>query len=196
MIIKSVFDDEQTLLQSIIKLHVPMGIELDPMYYKGNFYKTIERPKYIYDINPIKPECGEGDARHLPFEDGVIKSMILDPPFLFEIRKRRNKNYSVNTHGILYGFSGLEDLYRAILSEAYRILMPKSKLIFKCQDFTDSETTMTHCYVWQWAIEIGFYPKDLAILNLPKNKVYNGKLTQRHLRKVHSYFWIFQKCQS
>ena len=68
-------------------------------------------------------------------------------------------------------------------------------LIFKCQDYTDSKTTMVHCFVWQWALEQGFYPKDLAILNLPKNKISYPNLKQRHLRKVHSYFWVFQKKQ-
>ena len=52
---------------------------------------------------------------------------------------------------------------------------------------------MTHCYVWQWAQELGFYAKDLAILNIPKSKVYNGNLKQKHLRKVHTYFWVFIK---
>jgi hypothetical protein len=52
---------------------------------------------------------------------------------------------------------------------------------------------MTHCYVWQWAQQIGFYAKDLAILNIPQTKIYNGNLTQRHLRKVHTYFWVFVK---
>lgn len=52
---------------------------------------------------------------------------------------------------------------------------------------------MTHCLVWQWATELGFYAKDLAILNIPKSKVYNGNLKQKHFRKVHTYFWVFVK---
>lgn len=52
---------------------------------------------------------------------------------------------------------------------------------------------MTHCYVWKWAIEQGFYAKDIAILNLPIAKIYNGNLTQRHLRKTHCYFYVFVK---
>jgi hypothetical protein len=191
--IPTVFNNEQELLKSIIKLHAPNGIELDPMYFKGNFYKEIPKPKHILDINPRVPECLQGDARQINLPDKSISCIILDPPFLFEIRKRHNKNYSVNTHGIFKGFDELESVYRNILKEAKRVLVPKGILFFKCQDFTDSKTTMTHCFVWQWAIETGFYPKDLAILHLPKNKVHNSKLIQRHLRKVHSYFWIFQK---
>jgi len=65
-------------------------------------------------------------------------------------------------------------------------------LIFKCQDFTDSKTTLTHCFVWLWALEQGFICKDLAILIKP-NKIYNSNTHQRHLRKIHSYFYVFEK---
>ena len=63
-------------------------------------------------------------------------------------------------------------------------------LFFKCQDYTDSVATMTHCHVFNWAIEIGFYPKDLAILHISNGKIANHNTTQRHLRKHHSYFWV------
>ncbi len=52
---------------------------------------------------------------------------------------------------------------------------------------------MVHCEVWKIAKEIGFYVKDLAILNIPKSKVYNGNLKQKHFRKVHTYFWVLKK---
>jgi len=192
-IIKSVFNDEQELLKAIIKLHCPEGIELDPMCFKKNFYKDIQEPEYKFDINPLSEDIKKSDAKDLPFNNNSITNMILDPPFLFEIRNRKNNNYGANTHGLLKGFEELKELYKGILKEAYRILKRKGILIFKCQDFTDSKTTITHCFVWKWALEQGFYTKDLAILNLPKNKIANRKLTQRHLRKVHSYFWIFEK---
>jgi hypothetical protein len=191
--IPSIFDNEQTLLRALISLHAPQGIELDPMFFKGNFYKEIERPKMIFDLSPQIAECPQANASNLPVRDKSISCMILDPPFLFEIRNRKNGNYSANTHGILKGFTELESLYKSILSEAWRIMNNKGILFFKCQDFTDNKTTMTHCFVWQWAQEFGFYPKDLAILHLPKNKVHNPHLIQRHVRKVHSYFWVFEK---
>ena len=194
MMVETVYQNEQELLKSVIKIHCPKRIELDPMYFKGNFYKKgLMQPEYIYDINPQVIFCPRGDATNLPLLSASIRSIIFDPPFLFEIRNRKNRNYGANTHGILKGFQELEKLYKGILKEAYRLLKPKGVLIFKCQDFTDSKTTMTHCLVYNWAIEQGFYAKDLAILWLPKNKIYNSKLIQRHLRKTHSYFWVFLK---
>ena len=62
----------------------------------------------------------------------------------------------------------------------------------KCQDYTDSKTTLTHCFVKKWADEIGFYSKDLFIL-LSKGAITNKNLTQRHARKYHSYFFVFIK---
>lgn len=89
-------------------------------------------------------------------------------------------------------FAEMESLYRGILKEAHRILKKNGTVIFKCQDYTDSKTVMTHAHVYNWATEQGFYAKDLAILVKP-NKVTNPNTKQRHLRKIHTYFWIFIK---
>ena len=191
--IQTVFKDEQELLKTIIKIHCPDGIELDPMYYKGNFYKQIPKPSKIYDINPQVEGCIKADATNLPLPSNSIKTIILDPPFMFGIHGKTKKYYSSATHGIFKDFNELENLYKRILKESQRVLQKKGILIFKCQDYTDSKTTFVHCFVWKWALELGFYPKDLAILWLPKNKVYNPNLKQRHFRKTHSYFWIFEK---
>jgi len=194
MMIQSVFQDEQELLKSIIEVHLEgMKIHTDPMYFKGNFYKSIPKPFHRFDINPQDDDTFQADARKLPMEDNSIPNMILDPPFMFGIHGKTKSYYSSATHGIFKDFSELEDLYKGILKEAHRVLKKKGILIFKCQDYTDSKTTMVHSFVWLWALEQGFYPKDLAILWLPKNKVYNPNLKQRHFRKTHSYFWIFEK---
>ena len=194
---KSVFENEQELLNAIINIHLDgKDIECDPMYFKGNFYKDgLNKPKYIYDINPQVPECKKGDARQLEksgVEHNSLNSIILDPPFLFGIHGKTKEYYSSKTHTIFQNFDWLAATYIKIIQEAFFALKKKGILIFKCQDYTDSKTTMTHCFVKQWAEDWGFYVKDLAILVKP-NKIYNGNLTQRHLRKIHTYFWIFQK---
>ncbi len=192
---KSVFENEQELLKALIDIHLGgKRIELDPMYFKGNFYKDgVEKPKYCYDINPQIEGVGYNDATNLVnFPNGEVESIILDPPFMFGFHGKTKEFYSSATHGIFKDFTELETLYKGILKEAYRLLKKDGILIFKCQDYTDSKTTMTHALVYNWAIELGFYAKDLAILVKP-NKVYNGNIKQRHLRKIHTYFWIFKK---
>jgi ubiquinone/menaquinone biosynthesis C-methylase UbiE len=93
------------------------------------------------------------------------------------------------THSFYDSFESLERTYKALLKEASRVLKNKGLLIFKCQDFTDSKTIMTHYYVIKWALDNGFYVDDMAIL-VKENKVYNGNLKQRHLRKIHTYFLV------
>lgn len=190
---KSVFQDEQECLKALISIHLSNGgIDCDPMFFKGNFYKEIPRPKYCFDLNPVVSNCEQADASALPLERESLNSMILDPPFLICNRPSQFKYYSSRTHTYFTSEQHLADVYNGILKEAYRVLKKGGTLIFKCQDYTDSKTTMTHCKVYNWATEIGFYAKDIAILVLP-NKVYNGNTTQRHLRKVHTYFWVFKK---
>ena len=82
---KSVFENEQDLLQALIDLHLGgQDIELDPMYFKGNFYKNgINDPKYKFDLTPRVLGVEQADAQDLPLPDNSIERMILDPPFMF-----------------------------------------------------------------------------------------------------------------
>ncbi len=191
---KSVFENEQELLKALIDIHLNGNdIECDPMYFKGNFYKDgINAPKYKFDINPQTIETELGNATCLPLEEKQLNSIILDPPFLFGIHGKTKHYYSAKTHTMFQDYEDLKTTYEGIIKEASRVLKKKGKLIFKCQDYTDSKTTMTHILVHDIAIDNGFYAKDLAILVKPL-KVYNGNLIQRHLRKIHTYFYVFEK---
>jgi len=193
----SVFDNEQNLLKAILKIHNNnQDIDLDPMFNKGNFYKDkLNIPKYTYDINANKEQylCKQGDATNLiEIENNSIQCEILDPPFMFGTHGQTKNNIINKRYTMFDSWNELEKLYKAILIESKRVLKKNGILIFKCQDYTDSKTTMTHCLVYKWALELGFYAKDLAILIKP-NKIYNGNTNQRHLRKVHTYFWVFIK---
>lgn len=163
------------------------------MYFKGNFYKDgINRPKIIMDINPQVPECPQGDALETKIPYGTLNSIILDPPFLFGIHGKTKDFYSSKTHTIFNNFNELYNTYYGIMLEAKSCLKRGGIMIFKCQDYTDSRTTMTHCIVYELAEKLGLYAKDLAILVKP-NKITNPSTTQRHLRKIHTYFWVFKK---
>jgi len=189
---KSVFENEQELLKAILQIHCD-GVdtfEADPFYFKGNFYKDIPRPQLVSDLNPLFDFVEKLDVKDFYYP--ALNSIILDPPFLFGIHGKTKNYYSSKTHTIFRDFQELEVVYKNALNSAYKSLKKKGVLIFKCQDYTDSKTTMTHSLVYNWATELGFYAKDLAILVKP-NKIYNGNLTQRHLRKIHTYFWVFIK---
>lgn len=196
----SFFDNEQECIQALLDIHNNGNpIEVDPMFNKGMFYKnTVQMPALRFDLNAKDKNYNakQGDASRLPLGDGSIGCMILDPPFMFGTHGQ-TKNNKVNKRYTMFDdFADLKECYSGILKEAYRILKKNGILIFKCQDYTDGKTTLTHCLVWLWAVKIGFYAKDIAILNLPKVKIYNGNLQQRHLRKTHCYFFVFKKTKS
>ncbi|KAA9357262.1 hypothetical protein [Larkinella humicola] len=55
--IMSVSFDQNEILQNIVTLHCPAGIDCDAPDGYGGFYQTIPRPRYCFDIAPKKPEA-------------------------------------------------------------------------------------------------------------------------------------------
>jgi hypothetical protein len=83
-------------------------------------------------------------------------------------------------------------MYSGSLAEFHRLLTDGGIVIFKCQDVVASgKNHFTHCWVMYEAMKMGFYPKDMVIL-LSKNRLVDGR-KQQHVRKFHSYFWVFEK---
>lgn len=192
---------QEEIIKSIIDLHVPSGIiDLDPTYSKGNFYKNtgIEKPKYIFDIEPKYEYVNKSCATNLPIEDLSINSIMFDPPFLATTGKSlkgKDGNIIANRFGVFPNEKSLHSFYINSLNEFFRILKPNGILIFKCQDKVSSgKQYFSHCMIHNWASSIGFYPKDMYVL-LAKNRVVaKWQLkNQKHARKFHSYFWVFQK---
>jgi hypothetical protein len=90
-------------------------------------------------------------------------------------------------------WSELERVYKGALDKFNRVLKPKGIVAFKCQDYTDTRTTLTHCSVWQWAIERDFYARDLLIRYRNHGPAYNKEKTQRHARKFHSFWLVLER---
>ena len=193
-IIKSVGYSDTEILKSILALYVPSGVfDLDPTYSKGNFYKEIPKPNYCSDLNPQDELTLNGDATNLHWiKDNNISSIVFDPPFMFGTHGQTKNNIMNKRFTMFNNFGELETMYKKSLKEFYRILVVGGYLFFKCQDYTDSKTTMTHCLILEWALEQKFYAQDLFIL-ISQRRIYNPKLKQIHARKFHSYWWIFRK---
>lgn len=199
-IIKSINYSQEEIIKDIIKLYLPEGIECDTTYSKGVFYKNIEEPKLKFDLVPQKEGVIQADCRNLPLKDNSINSIMFDPPFLIS-----GKGFTNTKEGsciISKRFSAFEswqelkNLYKNSLIEFNRILKDKGILIFKCQDTISSgKQHLSHIFVINEAIKLGFYPKDLFIL-MAKSKItsFGGRWkTQKHAMKYHSYFIVFQK---
>lgn len=181
---------------------MPTGkIDCDPTYSIGNFYKNtgVDEPTYKFDIVPQVDGVEYGDSRKLSLEDSSINCMMFDPPFLATTGKsltENNDNNFINKRfGVYPSEQELHQFYIDSLKEAYRVLKDKGILIFKCQDkISSGKQYMSHCFIHDEAVKLGFYPKDMFVL-LAKNRIVaDWQLkNQKNARKFHSYFWVFEK---
>ena len=183
-------------------MHVPNHkIDCDVTYSVGNFYKNtnISEPQYKFDINPQIDGVEYGDSRNLPLDDSSINCMMFDPPFLAttgkSLTENKNNNIINKRFGTYPSEKELHQFYIDSLEEAYRVLVDKGILIFKCQDkISSGKQYMSHCFIHNEAVKIGFYPKDLFILLAKNRLVADWQLkNQKNARKFHSYFWVFEK---
>lgn len=200
--IKSISYDQSEIIKGILKLHVKSKkIDCDPTFSVGNFYKNtgIEKPTYCYDINPQIKGVEFGDSRNLPLEDCSIECEMFDPPFLAttgqSLKNNDNNNIINKRFGVYPNEKELHKFYIDSLREAYRVLKDRGILIFKCQDkISSGKQYLSHVFIINEAIKIGFYPKDIFVL-LAKNRLTADWQTknQKNARKFHSYFLVFEK---
>ena len=200
--IKSISYDQSEIIKGILDLHVKnKKIDCDPTYSIGNFYKNtgIEEPAYKFDINPKVDEVKFGDSRNLPLENCSIDCMMFDPPFLATTGKsltNDDDNNAINKRfGVYPSEKELHKFYIDSLNESYRILKDRGILIFKCQDkISSGKQYLSHVFIINEAIKIGFYPKDLFILLAKNRLVADWQVkNQKNARKFHSYFIVFEK---
>lgn len=201
-LIMSISFSQTEIINNILKLHVKNHIiDCDCTYSLGKFYDStgIHKPKYKFDINPQLPEVIQADSRNLPLEDNSIECMMFDPPFLAttgkSLKSNSNNNAINRRFGVYDSEQELHKFYKDSLKEAYRVLNPDGILIFKCQDkISGGKQYMSHCFIYNEAINIGFYCKDLFILLAKSRLVANWQLqNQQNARKFHSYFYVFEK---
>lgn len=194
--IKTVNDNQQQIIKDIISLYCPQGIELDPTYSKGIFYKNsvIDEPLEKFDLFPQTDDTLQSNANDLPHLNESISSIMFDPPFVAGHTKQQPS-------GIIgqrfHGFRYVPDLwkwYSECIQEFYRILEFHGILIVKCQDTVSSgKQWFSHVYLMNEAEKIGFYTQDLFILTAKSRIIGHNHKKQKHARKFHSYFLVFKK---
>lgn len=196
MVISTISYDQIEIIENIINLHCPSGIEVDPTYSKGNFYKNdrIAQPRLKFDLYPQTDDTIGSNANNLPLEDSSINCLMFDPPFVVGHTKAKPT-------GIIgerfFGFPYIKDLwkwYGECLVEFSRIIKKGGVLIFKCQDTVSSgKQWFSHNFIMQEAEKVGFYNKDLFILLAKSRMIGHNHKNQKHARKFHSYFLVMTK---
>lgn len=192
----------------ILSLHVPEGATVaDVTWGKGVFWKNVPESKYEILATDLKTGI---DCRNLPYDDGSIGCVVLDPPYM-EGLFRRSKEHLAGT-GTYAAFrehysngdaaetnapkwhAAVLDLYFAAGVEAFRVLKEQGILIVKCQDeVSANRQNLTHVEIINEYERLGFYTKDLFIV-VRQNKPSISRLKKQvHARKNHSYFLVFIK---
>lgn len=186
----------------ILSLYVaPQSAIADVTHGKGVFWRNIPENKYRL----LPTDIQEGvDCRKLPYQDGEIDCVVLDPPYMhspggtahsvhsaFEHHYRNNG--TGNRTGKKYHQAVLA-LYEDAGKEAYRVLRERGVLIVKCQDeVCSNRQRFTHVEIMQAYERIGFVPEDLFVVVRKNRPGVSRTVRQVHARKNHSYFLVFWK---
>ncbi|MBM4037949.1 MAG: site-specific DNA-methyltransferase [Planctomycetes bacterium] len=197
----------EDLFPLVMKLHVPEGsVVADVTHGLGIFWKKLPKSRYRLLATDLKMGV---DCRHLPYEDGSIDCVVLDPPYMEGLFRRSadhlagagsyaafRDTYS-NGEGTTGGpkyHDAVLDLYFKAGKEAYRVLRKQGVLIVKCQDEVSANMQrLTHVEIINEYASMGFYAKDLLVLVRPNRPAVSRIKRQEHARKNHSYFLVFVK---
>lgn len=193
--IPSTFETDEEVLQAIRSLYLAdEPFDYDPTYSRGNFYKGSCPVPTIRSDNAAQSNLTFlGDVCAIPLRDNMLGSLVFDPPFMFGTHGQ-TKNNLMNLRFTMFDtWEQLVTMYQGALAEFHRILRQGGIIAFKCQDYTDSKTTITHALVHEWALAAGFKPEDIFIRLVRGGRIYNPKLRQRHARKTHCYWYVFRK---
>lgn len=198
--IKSVYDNQNDIIKSIMHLCSIDRIDVDVTYGNGGFYKEIEKPVHCFDIDPNLVDT-PASSDDLPLKDKSVNSLMFDPPFLTYVRAAREGNGNMvmaKRFGGYWKYDELESHYKATLREAHRVLDVGGIMIFKCQDIIHNHKMhCTHANVINWADGM-FRLKDLFILPAKTRMAIpqqagTKKKVQKHARIFHSYFLVLQR---
>lgn len=187
---------------SILGLYVkPGSIVADVTYGKGVFWRHIPPERYELRASDIRDGI---DCRDLPYADGEIDCVVLDPPYMhtpggtahgsaspFEDYYRNNT--TGNRTRSKYHEAVLE-LYVDAGREAHRVLRDRGVLIVKCQDeVCSNRQRFTHVEIMQAYERLGFVAEDLFVIVRNNRPGVSRAVRQVHARKNHSYFLVFWK---
>lgn len=209
------------LFADILALHVPPGGKVaDVTFGKGTFWKKVPAGQYrvlASDVSLPRAtlrdlffEYRDGvDCRELPYDDGSIDCVVLDPPYMEGLFRRDESHlagggthaafreaYSDGsaTKGGPKWHDAVTELYLQAGLEAWRVLDKGGMLIVKCQDeVSANKQRLTHVEIVTGFEDIGFYCKDLFVLVRPNAPGVSRLVKQVHARKNHSYFLVFEK---
>ena len=195
-------DGNDAVFPRILGLYAaPGSVVADVTFGKGVFWRRV--PRGAYDLRATDIRDGI-DCRALPYADGEIDCVVLDPPYMHTPGGAahagrtpmeayyRNNGTGNRTAGKYH--EAVLDLYRDAGKEAWRVLRPRGVLIVKCQDeVCSNRQRFTHVEIMESYGKLGFVAEDLFVVVRNNRPGVSRAVKQVHARKNHSYFLVFWK---
>ena len=197
-------DGNKDVFPRVLELYVaPGSVVADVTYGKGVFWRRVPQDRYRLKRSDILDGI---DCRDLPYEDGEIDCVVLDPPYMHSpggtahdnaahsaFERHYRNNGTGNRTGKKYHEAVLS-LYEDAAEEAHRVLRDRGVLIVKCQDeVCANRQRFTHIEIVQAYERIGFVAEDLFVVVRVNRPGVSRTARQVHARKNHSYFLVFWK---
>ena len=190
------------IFPQILGLYVqPGSVIADVTYGKGVFWRNIPPDTYLLKATDILTGV---DCRDLPYADGEIDCVVLDPPYMHSpggsaygdespFEQHYRNNGTGNQTARKYHEAVLA-LYTDSGKEAVRVLRDRGVLIVKCQDeVCSNRQRLTHVEIIREYADIGFVCEDLFVVIRNNRPGVSRSVRQVHARKNHSYFLVFWK---
>lgn len=187
------------VFSSIAKLYLPSGASvIDASYGRGHFWKLLRKSDYKL----TKQDFLWGhDAANTGLKANGFDAFVFDPPFIrnagstYRKLPRFRENYNLASAVSLRTHEDLLRLYDRVSREAARVLKPKGRYILKAQDeVANGRQRLTHVELINRLGIHGLRIVDLFVLmqkSMPQVPTRNQR--QKHARKNHSYFLVFEK---
>ena len=195
-------DSNDRVFPRVLGLYVsPGSVVADVTFGKGVFWRRIPEDQYALMATDIQHGV---DCRDLPYHDGEIDCVVLDPPYMHSPGgtahrghapfERHYRNNGSGNRTVSKYHEAVLDLYRDAGLEACRVLRDRGVLIVKCQDeVCSNRQRFTHVEIMSMYGKMGYVSEDLFVVMRNNRPGVSRAVQQVHARKNHSYFLVFWK---